>query len=337
MQGQAKADSESKSRSPDPAIDLGGKPAFGINTSRAPLDLGRSSAGLESRYPVADQSFDPAIHDTESNGEPPGQVVQGQAKGLLASMQGVPDPALSELGALGRNLITATQLRIAAENKVRNLIRDNELTLFIEMEQQHVEKTQAMEAAILKQVLAHAKTIPYIKEMASLPGVGFKGAAKLVAIAGDPIWHSRDERLRTSGEWRAVLGMTPDSKHSMGTGSNPHPARPVLWNMAKVVVRSRGRNPGRIEPYSTIYEAEKERQASRVHAKDCGRCGVLVCKYEDCTEGGSLRAPHPGHARVKIKAGAGDPLSPGHIEARAIRLLMSEFADLFYRVRRDGV
>lgn len=295
--------------------------------------LDQSSFQLESMGLVADPIFErEPIVNLESN-EPlaPSQihveVVQGQAIQAVESNAFLPDPALVELGSIGKELVAAVQFRIANENRLRNANRHHpDNTVLHEMIGRHLSDAEGMEKALLKDAVKLAKTIPYIQEMINQPGIGEKSAVKLIAMAGDPIWHVSEERIRTQGEWRSVLGMTPQSYK--GPWSNT--TRPILWNLAGVSVRMY------IDPYRSIYDSYKAEAEGTTHNAECKRCGVLACKYDGCMAGGSLNAPHAGHSRKKVAAQAGDPLSKGHIDARARRVMMSEFADLFYRVRREG-
>lgn len=175
------------------------------------------------------------------------------------------------------------------------------------------------------------KAHPLGATVANLPGVGAKQAARLLGVLGDPYWADRtektqagvivsvDSRPRTLRELyayaglgiaaggaearRPTKGMTQLELKALG--------RPEIkmraWNIVGSIIKAQGgKNLGKGD-YGVLYYAEKERLTGAVHSVDCKRCGPS------------------GKPAL-----AGSPLSDGHIDARARRLIMKALlADLY--------
>lgn len=288
--------------------------------------------------------------------------------------QQLPDQDLIDLGVVGRNLHLATKIRVGAENRLRNIERDGFAhQQILDRADQHVIEARKDEVEIEALLKDRAKEIPFVKTLTDQPGIGFVSAAKILAFGGDPLWHEREERLRLSGEWRAVCGV-----HTSKPGKYSKTTKAVLWNIADAVVKAGTRSacdfcdfvgsasefeehehprgdrrvpnptaePG-MQELGASYLRYKEEYASAKHSENCARCGVLACAQSwgfgegDCQETEEImpgyRKPHKGHRNKKIPAGPGSPLTPGHIEGRARRLLMSHFCDLIYRLREEDL
>ena len=144
-------------------------------------------------------------------------------------------------------------------------------------------------------------------------GVGEKQAARLLASIGDPYWNDLHNRPRKLRELYRFCGMDVvgtsahnccDSQSVTGAGVAPSKVRGerVHWSpnarMRLWLIASKCVMVGHGGPYRAIYEAGRIKYADAIHAEECKRCGPK----------GKPAQP-------------GSPLSAGHQNARAIRLI----------------
>lgn len=144
-------------------------------------------------------------------------------------------------------------------------------------------------------------------------GIGEKQAARLLASIRDPYWndlHNRPRKLRelyrfcgmdvvgTSAQTRIEgqtangAGVAPSKRRGERVHWSPD-ARMRLWLIASKCVMV-----GHGGPYRAVYDEGRIKYADAVHAQECKRCGPKGKPAE-----------------------AGSPLSAGHQNARAIRLI----------------
>lgn len=111
---------------------------------------------------------------------------------------------------------------------------------------------------------------PWVKAQ---KGIGEKQAARLLAVLGDPFWHSAEGRPRALSElWsyaghgdarrRPRKGMTQAELFACGSPV----AKMRLHLIAAACLKAQG-------PFADVYYARKEATEGRVHAVECRRCG----------------------------------------------------------------
>lgn len=179
-------------------------------------------------------------------------------------------------------------------------------------------------------------------------GIGEKQLARLLAVIGDPYWNDLYERPRTVSELWAYCGLhvirtssnghRPDGTHTVtaAAGTQPHTgsqttfdtqrygapgvapkrqrgqrsnwnetARKRIWVIASAIPKFPGAH------YEQVYRTARTKYADTLHTVDCPRCGP---------------AGKP--------ALTGTPLSAGHQNARAIRIVAKEMLkDLWIEAR----
>lgn len=256
--------------------------------------------------------------------------------------------------------------RIAHENRLRTLLDQsdhgkgvNPVLPEVTILQGHLDQLRALEhgaeLALRRAVRAHYLA-GWIKDTV---GVGEKQAARLLAAIGDPTWNAKEDRPRRDvAELRAYCGLhvlhsdqhpidtqlatvgvdgsDPDDqgqgdtqpspvggvapKHQRGRQSNWNSAaRMRLWLIATSCIKQS------MSPYRAVYDAGRAKYREAVHTRQCTN---------------TIYSP-PGHVgprpvngcgtRANPELGApGSPLRPGHIHARAVRLVMrAVLSDLY--------
>ncbi len=232
------------------------------------------------------------------------------------------------LGTLADVLDDLEGIRIANANRVRILTRneadgdgeerghglteDNpevaKLILTVKaMEQLEHDATLNLQRAMRKHPLG-----AFVKRTV---GLGEKQTARLIATIGDPYWNDLHDRPRTVSElWaycgfhvlhpgahtgtdthrRDAAGVAP--KRTRGQKSNwSEDARKRTWLIASAIPKFKD------SPYEPVYRAARVKYADAVHPAECVRCG-----------------PKGKPAQ------AGSPLSLGHQNARAHRIVAKE-------------
>lgn len=153
----------------------------------------------------------------------------------------------------------------------------------------------AIEKTLTKGVEKTVRSGPLATYIKEAKGLGAKQVARLLAMIGDPYWHSAANRPRTVGELWAYCGLhvidARAPRHTKGQQGNwNNEARKRAWLIAKSVEKQRDGK------YRDLYDATKAHYAGAVHMLDCAQC----------------------------KAKAGEPMKPGHIQARALRRVAKE-------------
>lgn len=230
------------------------------------------------------------------------------------------------LGLLADVLDDLEKVRIANENRVRQLTRTEEdsdgeergfgLTLDNPMVRKLVTSVEALAQAekdatanLQKAMKAHPLG-PWVKSQA---GVGEKQAARLLATIGDPFWNDLHDRPRTVSELWSFCGYAVHDGHAQarrrGERSNwSADAKMRTYLIAVSCVKQSAEK----SKYRRVYDEGRAKYADAVHPHDCKRCGP---------------AGKP--------ALAGSPLSAGHQHNRAIRLISKELLKDLWIASRD--
>jgi hypothetical protein len=167
-----------------------------------------------------------------------------------------------------------------------------------------VETLKAAEKQAERNLTKHMQAHPLGPWMASCRGIGDKQGARLLAAIGDPYWHHQRGTPRLVSElwsycglgvWEAEngVGIAPYRKRNHTLNWSPD-ARKRVWLIAESIKKSRG-------AYRWAYDEGRTKYADAVHKLPCVRCGP---------------AGKP--------AAVGSPLSKGHQQARAMRLMAKE-------------
>lgn len=205
------------------------------------------------------------------------------------------------------------ELRIATENRVRALTRDEEDSdgeirgLGLSALDPRVARAMGMLDSLKS--LEHESTLELQRSIRKHPlngwvkrskGVGEKQAARLLASIGDPYWHAAEDRPRTVAELWSYCG------YGVRNGAAPRRAKGEKSNWSNVA-KSRtfliaASTVKKMDSdYRKVYDMGRERYKDSVHATACVRCGPAGKPAE-----------------------AGTPLNPGHQHARALRLVSKE-------------
>ncbi|WP_228809969.1 TIGR-Tas system RNA-guided endonuclease [Nocardia farcinica] len=316
----------------------GSAPAFNLGSSQLPNDA-------QERAAAADHS-------------PAGGQGRPDAQSLHAPGGFLRDPVLGVLADVVDDL---ESVRIANANRVRQLTRtgadkDGEergfgltadhpevaklIVTVAALEAAEKDAIKNLERAMLKHPLAGFQK--------RHKGIGKKQLARLLAVIGDPYWNDLYDRPRTVSELWAYCGLhvirtssnsqTVPESHTRGAvaGAQPHTgshstrdtqqlgapgvapkrqrgqksnwnetARKRIWVIASAMPKFPGGK------YEQVYRDARAKYADALHPTDCVRCGPAG-------------KPAP----------AGTPLSPGHQNARAHRLVAKEILkDLWIEAR----
>lgn len=224
---------------------------------------------------------------------------------------------------LSDSLDDIEQLRIATENRVRALTRDEADSdgeyrgLGLDARSPEVATAMAMLDSL--KALEHEATKALQREVRKSPlygwvkrekGIGEKQAARLLAVIGDPYWNDLHDRPRTVSElWAyagySVIGGTAQRRRKGVLSNWNDKAKSRAFLMAQSCVKATG---GR---YRAVYDDARTHYEDATHPVDCVRCGP---------------AGKP--------ALAGTPLSAGHQHARALRKVAKEILrDLWLEAR----
>lgn len=226
-----------------------------------------------------------------------------------------------------------------------------------------VESMEKSEAEAIKALERHVMAHPLGPWIKGMKGVGPKQAARLLASIGDPYWHVVHNRPRTVSELWAYCGYRPidlpgadydsfdnqyghvgagnppriSQRFTKGTKANWSPtARMRAWNIADSCVKQLKAPCAKVEdedyaihvddcvcsPYRVLYDATRLKARGAVHDSVCHNrskinpngCGTLA---------------HPEWGAI------GSPLRPGHLKARAFRIVAKAvLKDLWIESRR---
>jgi len=243
------------------------------------------------------------------------------------------------LGTLADVLDDLEGVRIANANRVRILTR-NEADGDGEerghgLTADHPEVAKLILTVKAMEQLEHDATLNLQRAMRKHPlgafvkrtvGLGEKQTARLIATIGDPYWNDLHDRPRTVSElWaycgfhvlhpgghtgtdthrRDAAGVAP--KRTRGQKSNwSEDARKRTWLIASAIPKFKD------SPYEPVYRAARVKYADAVHPSECVRCG-----------------PKGKPAQ------AGSPLSLGHQNARAHRIVAKEILKDLWRESRS--
>jgi hypothetical protein len=215
------------------------------------------------------------------------------------------------LGTLAENVNDLEKVRIANQNRLRQLTRDEDdvdgTNRGFALPEDHpavmkitaiVEGLEELEALAVKALESQFRVHPLYPLVNSLSGLGSKQTARLLYEIGDPYWNTLHDRPRTLGElWaycglHVVDGVAPEDRPRQRSNWN-HDARTRAWLIAQSCVIHK------TSDFRPIYDAEREYYRDAVHTQACKRCGPK------------------GHP-----AAPGSPLSDGHKHARAVRAIM---------------
>lgn len=214
-------------------------------------------------------------------------------------------------------------LRIATENRVRSLTRDEADSdgemRGLGLDARSPEVATAITMLDTMKALEHEATKALQREVRKSPlygwvkrekGIGEKQAARLLAVIGDPYWNDLHDRPRTVSElWAyagySVIGGTAQRRRK-GVRSNWNDkAKSRAFLMAQSCVKALG---GR---YRAVYDDARDYYEDATHPAECVRCGPA----------GKPALP-------------GSPLSDGHKHARALRKVAKEILrDLWLEAR----
>lgn len=142
-------------------------------------------------------------------------------------------------------------------------------------------------------------------------GLGLKTIARLLSAIGDPYWNTLHDRPRTVSELWAYCGLAVHDGHAQrrakGQRSNwSDTAKTRVWNCVQPIIKNAR------SPYRHLYDAAKLGYVGAVHRDECRQCGPK----------GAPAQP-------------GSPLSKGHIDARAQRVVMKAILrDLWVESKR---
>lgn len=174
-----------------------------------------------------------------------------------------------------------------------------------------VDAITAAEADAVKNLQRSMRKHPLGPWQKMQKGVGEKQCARLLAAIGDPFWNDLHDRPRTVSELWAYCGLHVSNgaapRRQRGQKSNwSEEARKRVWVIASAMPKFPG---GR---YEQLYRDGRAKYVEALHPAECVRCGP------------SGKPAQPG-----------SPLSAGHQNARAIRLVGKEILkDLWIEARR---
>lgn len=233
----------------------------------------------------------------------------------------MPTEQLKYIRDLGRMLDDLETPRVANGNRIGAYQREHAEAPphYLAMQEGLAHVEHIAELALLKAWRKHPLA-PWAK---SIPGLGEKSVARLIAVIGDPslraVGHWEGEGLaRTwtidgyeprlvSQLWaycghgdparRKAAGMGQEELFKMG---NPD-AKKRVYLVAEACMKGKGTGGQTRSPFRDVYDARREVTADRVHEKACVRCGP---------------SGHP--------APPGSPWSDGHKHADALRIVGKE-------------
>lgn len=176
------------------------------------------------------------------------------------------------------------------------------------------------------------KEHPFGPWVASRHGVGYKTVARLLAILGNPGDRDSPSQLYAYSGLHVIDGQTPRRVKGQQANWNSV-AKSLCWQIAEQTERANkpGHHDkiGRWRPsayYADVYHEAKSKYAGDVHEHPCPACGLCDSCGKPPNKDAREHAEKTGcDDRRLVKAGAGTPLRPGHIRARAYRIVMKRF------------
>ena len=235
------------------------------------------------------------------------------------------------------------RVRIANENRYRQLTRtevdsDDEVRGFglspddpaVQAVGKLVAATKALETEAennLKRMMRKHALGPWVK---GLTGVGEKQAARLLAVVGDPTWHTKDDRPRSVSELRSYCGWGDARAQVRRRGERANwsdTAKKRTWVIAESCMKQikspckDGRPDGQVwaahvddcrcSPFRVVYDQARQKYEGTVHDIECRRCGPKGKPAE-----------------------AGSPRSDGHVHAMALRAVSKAILKDLWRAGR---
>lgn len=210
------------------------------------------------------------------------------------------------LGLMAEGVSDLERSRIATENRIRQLTRDEpdedglvrgfalpedaaEVVALVALR----DGMTALEKESVKALEKAMKAHPLGPWVLAQKGVGLKQAARLLAAIGDPYWNDRDECPRTVSQLWSYSGFRVEEgvgvRRRKGTVANwSNEAKMRAYLIAESCVKQRGGE------YREVYDKRKAHTEGRVHVAPCPPC----------------------HAKE-----AGIPWKDGHRHADALRFL----------------
>lgn len=229
------------------------------------------------------------------------------------------------LVALSDILDDTEALRIATENRLRMLTRDvadkdgkfrgygiADDAPLVSTVSKHLEALSAMEHSLELDLKRAIRTSAFATWVKNTPGVGEKQAARLLGALGDPYVNETTGEIRTVSQLWAYsgYGRIKDGKaERIPKGAKQEDilrlGKPKIKSRTWLIVQSCIKaNKGR---YREMYDMERSYYADAIHTVDCANC--------------------------KVKAG--EPLSPGHQHARAVRKVSKEILRDLWVIARE--
>jgi hypothetical protein len=295
---------------------------LGVGDSHLPQSIARADARSHSaaatNFPDAQASI-----DSQSRGGVGDQATETahrrfESHSLFGGLGPIlADPTLSMCADVVDDL---EKVKIANQNRLRTLTMDGDHGQGMTLDNPDVKRladiVAALDAAEHQAVLNLQRVMrahPLGEFVKNSKGIGEKQAARLLASIQDPYWNDLHNRPRKLRELYRFCGMdvvgtsvqaTADSHTSGGAGVAPSKQRGerVHWSpdarMRLWLIASKCVMVGHGGPYRAVYDEGRIKYADAVHAQECKRCGPKGKPAE-----------------------AGSPLSAGHQNARAIRLI----------------
>lgn len=264
---------------------------------------------------------DPLIPDTQRDRVGDASAPPASAKGSATPMTDLPVLADPFLALAADVLDDLERVRIANENRLRQLTRteedsDGEERGFgLTEDHPDVARLAALVKALadaehqaelnLKRQLRKHPLGPWVKQAR---GVGEKQAARLLASIGDPYFNDLHNRPRLVSELWSYCGYGDAAAQVRRRGEKANwsaNAKMRAYLVAVSIVKAGG-------PYREVYDAARVKYADAVHPLECKRCGPA----------GKPAQP-------------GSPISAGHQHARALRMVAKAvLKDLWREAKR---
>lgn len=231
----------------------------------------------------------------------------------------------------------AERARIAAENRLRTMtapVDEHGHGLApelpeVQLAQATLDELAAFEAGLVKSLERAMRSHPLGPWVTSAKGVGMKTAARLLHLIGDPAWHAKEQRPRTTSELWAYCGL-----HTV----DGHAARLVRGQRANWSTEAKKR--AFIIADSCIkHRCSACRDASKARAAGVAE-GAWLPPPADCTCAESHPYRHvydTARAQYLDRTDAdGEPLTPIHQHRMAIRRVMKRLLRDMWRASRQA-
>ena len=234
-------------------------------------------------------------------------------------------------------------MRVALSNQVRALGENIGLN---SPEQRDVavmaDGIAELEQAATRMVERAMRSHPLYLYVKSQRGLGDKQMGRLLAVLGDPYWHSKEERPRTVGELWAYCGYhvisQPWDETQRRLADNNGATSAILGAQAQF--RTAG-----VAPHRRKHERANWNDAARMRAHLVAESCVKQpagTRYRDVYDAARAKYREAAHAVTCVRCGPkgkpaliGSPLSLGHQHARGLRAVAKEILrDLWIESKR---